>query len=264
MDQPDCLRDGALRTRDRSDDAPGDREFSGHDEEHRSGSHARGTNARVDSFRPAPGDDCGPGPDCCVEEERRGSIAHAETDDNTIALGGVRRLLDEIQAGIGRIEAREGLIDRLHTRLAKYEEDDHIRSFLEPLTRKIAPILRRVTDQHAQLERYQAKLPPHSRRRELARWARECLRGVHVDLETLLNDFGVEPFICRQDRFDRSRQQAIEHKPTPDTEQAGRVTRRIAPGYRIGDRIVIPERVAVYVHANSYHANPLHEQGVNE
>ncbi len=173
-------------------------------------------------------------------------------------------LLDEIQAGIGRIEAREGVIDRLHTRLAKYEEDDHIRSFLGPLTRKTAPILRRVTDQLAQLERYRTKLPVTPLRRELARWARECLRGVHVDLETLLSDFGVEPFTCRRGRFDRSRQEAIEHKPTPDTEQAGCVTRRIAPGYRIGDRIVIPERVAVYVHVKSDHTNQRYEQGVNE
>ena len=77
-------------------------------------------------------------------------------------------------------------------------------------------------------------------------WTHGALDGVRAELETVLSDLGIELVVVDGSRFDRSHQEAVQRIPTSDPSKAGRIAHRLAPGFRIGDRVIIPERVAVF------------------
>ena len=181
-------------------------------------------------------------------------------DDVRTQLARFGVAIGEINEGLAQLATRDDVLIRVHERLAKYEEDAWNRSFVEPLTRKLVPICRRIVDQLALLDRETAKLSPHSRRRGVFRWSFQALEAVRVELETALSDFGVDAYNHDSQRFDRSCQDAVERVPTADAAAIGVVVRRISPGFRIGDRILIPERVAVYVSGTENRTESEHKE----
>lgn len=162
--------------------------------------------------------------------------------------------LDEVGAAIrshGRtLEAlvqRDQLLTHVHERLAHLEAEAHERLFVEPLARKAAPILRRLCEHIRQLDRAVGSLPEPVREHSAYYWARQAFAAARVELEALLADFGIDVFVADGDGFDRSRQEAVERVSTSQPSRVGTIARRVAPGLRIGDRVVIAERVKVFV-----------------
>ena len=49
------------------------------------------------------------------------------------------------------------------------------------------------------------------------------------------------------DQFDRSRQEAVRRIATCDEQQNGVIAERLAPGFQLGERVIVAERVTVYV-----------------
>lgn len=163
------------------------------------------------------------------------------------AMAAVRTALDTQAEQVAELVVRDELLGRLHDRLAGYEQDERVRSFIAPLTRKIAALHRRILDQKTHLTSALRALPRELRAHTNEYWAYKALDGIRVELETILADFGVESFICEADRFDRRRQEAIRRVATDNAEQIGVIAQRLAPGFQLGDRIIVTERVAVFV-----------------
>lgn len=142
---------------------------------------------------------------------------------------------------------RDALFGQLHERLAAYEQDERSRSFLEPLARKAAPLHRRLREQAGHARRALESLPQPLREASPYYWACRSLEATRAELETLLADFGIETFIASGCAFDRRCQEAIERVAVRGSHKTGEIARRIAPGLRIDGRVVVAERVAVYV-----------------
>ncbi len=164
-------------------------------------------------------------------------------------LGEVRSVVEANSQLLGELMQRDTLLGQLHHRLAAYEQDDRLRSFVEPLTRKITSVHRRLLEQLSHTRGVVKNLPKPLRAHSAYYWAHSVLDSIRAELETILSDFGVETFICEHDRFDRSRQEAVERIPAAHAKQVGTIARRIAPGFRLEERIIIAERVAVFVEA---------------
>ena len=142
---------------------------------------------------------------------------------------------------------RDALFGQLHERLAVYEQDERSRSFLEPLARKAAPLHRRLREQAGHARSALESLPQPLREASPYYWAYRSLEATRAELETLLADFGIETFIASGSGFDRRCQEAVERVAVKGSHKTGEIARRIAPGLRIDGRIVVAERVAVYV-----------------
>ncbi len=143
--------------------------------------------------------------------------------------------------------ARDQLIGRLHDRLARYEQAEREGNFVVPLTRKIAVLHRRIMEQRSLLAGALRKVSEPLRRHSTKAWSLQALDGVRIELETILGDFGVEVFTCDRDRFDRARQTAVQRMATDDASQVGRIASRLAPGFQVGERVIVAERVSVFV-----------------
>lgn len=142
---------------------------------------------------------------------------------------------------------RDALFGRLHERLAAYEQDERSRSFLEPLARKAAPIHRRLREQAGQARSALESLPQQLRQASPYHWAYRLLEATGAELETLLADFGIETFVASGGTFDRRCQEAVERVTVKGSHKTGEIARRMAPGLRIDGRVIVAERVAVYV-----------------
>ena len=148
---------------------------------------------------------------------------------------------------LAELGQRDALLQQLHERLAAYEQDERSRNFLEPLARKAAPVHRRLKEQASEARSALESLPQALRQASHYYWAYRSLEATRAELETLLADFGIETFVAGGSAFDRRRQEAVERVTALGSNRTGGIARRIAPGLCIGARIVVAERVAVYV-----------------
>ncbi len=211
------------------------------------------------SFAEGPGlEDRAPDPN----QEEKEILDEPELDPTSQDLVGaftaecttLTKKLDELSASVAaqgqqitELVARDQLIGRLHDRLAQFEQAERDGNFTEPLTRKIAALHRRVMEQRTLLAGALRKVPEPLRRHSTKAWSLQSLDGVRIELETILGDFGVEVFTCEGDRFDRARQSAVQRMATNDTAQVGRIASRLAPGFQVGERVIVAERVSVFV-----------------
>ncbi len=166
--------------------------------------------------------------------------------------------LDELFQGvesqrqkIDQLLARDEMLQHVSRRLSAYEQNEWQRTFVEPLTRKIALIHRRLLEHLDHTKRMLKQMPRPLRQHSTFAWVQQILEGERVDLESVLSDFGVEVFSTKSDRFDRSTQEVIKRVQTNDPELVNTVARRIAPGFRTSEKVIIAERVAVYVQATN-------------
>lgn len=173
------------------------------------------------------------------------------------ALANLEQKLDELITATetqfdrtAELAARDEVLTNLHRRLAAFEQDEHVRGFVEPLVRKTAPMLRRLTELQAHARSAWQALPKDLRIHSPYYWAYKALKSLRAELETLLNDFGVEIFEASDGHFDRSCQTVIEKIPTSNQQRAGTVSHSVAPGFKVGDRVIVSQRVAVFTRSN--------------
>ena len=163
------------------------------------------------------------------------------------SLAEVKTTLASQGKTVAELGHRDALFGQLHERLAAYEQDERSRSFLEPLARKAAPLHRRLREQAGHARRALESLPQPLREASPYYWAYRSLEATRAELETLLADFGIETFKASGSGFDRRCQEAVERVAVRGSHKTGEIARRIAPGLRIDGRVVVAERVGVYV-----------------
>jgi molecular chaperone GrpE len=126
----------------------------------------------------------------------------------------------------GDADGREAVIQQLHDQLQEARAD---------LVWKILrPILVDLVRLHDDLARAQERDPGGP------------LGEFRQDLLDALERQGFTPFTVEGDRFDPRRQQAVRVVPAPAADQVGQVLARHAPGFASADRLLRPEKVAVY------------------
>lgn len=188
-------------------------------------------------------------PATSCEDEPGGS-----TEDQKSQLADLERKLDELIAvaesqssRIAELAARDEILTNLHRRMAAFEQDEQVRSFIEPLVRKAAPMHRRLVEQQSYARTALQTLPKALRNHSPYYWVYQALKSFRVELETLLGDFGVEILERDDPSFDRSCQTVIVRIPTSDDQRDGTVSHSVAPGFKIGDRVIVPQRVVIFV-----------------
>lgn len=177
-------------------------------------------------------------------EQPIGNPCHC--DQMVSELKALKGLLGE-QAVIFRdLLCRDEVLCRLQERMAHCDEKAWERQAVVPLTRRIAPLYRRVQEQIDYLRRELKNVPEPLRQYSPYAWAQQALRGVQIDLKSTLDEFGVEVFYSSNDRFDSGCQEPVERVPTEEPEKHGRIAKRLAAGFRTSERTIIAERVAVF------------------
>jgi len=73
------------------------------------------------------------------------------------------------------------------------------------------------------------------------------LASLRQDVEDILYRQGFSPFQQDGDRFDSKRQQPVSMLESATPELVGTIASRVAPGFASDDRILRPEKVAVFV-----------------
>jgi molecular chaperone GrpE (heat shock protein) len=179
--------------------------------------------------------------------ERDGNSDSEGLAQLNLAIGQSIAEISAVKDQVAELVARDELLAQLHRRLSEQSEEAFARRFTEPLTRKIANIHRRVREQLAYLKGIFEAIPKSVWDQVPQYWSHQALNGIRVDLESILSDFGVDLFVTGSERFDRSVHEAVRKIPTTDLQKVGNIAQRVAPGFRLGDRIIVSERVAVFV-----------------
>lgn len=172
--------------------------------------------------------------------------ASSHCDQIVAELKALKGLQGEQANLIRELLCRDEVLCRLQERLAQCDEKAWERQAVVPLTRRIAPLYRRVQEQIDYLRRELKNVPEPLRQYSPYAWAQQALRGVQIDLKSTLDEFGVEVFYSSNDRFDSGCQEPVERVPTEEPEKHGRIAKRLAAGFRTSERTIIAERVAVF------------------
>ncbi len=67
-----------------------------------------------------------------------------------------------------------------------------------------------------------------------------------VDMENILTDAGVKIGAFEFDRLNTIHQRIVGVVPTDDTDKDGTIAERLSDGYKLGDRVLLKEKVTVY------------------
>jgi molecular chaperone GrpE len=126
---------------------------------------------------------------------------------------------------------REKVVDRLHAELQEYKQD-----LLLNATR---PIFIDLIQLHDDVGKMAATLDSAANA--------GLFQNIQQGIEDILYRQGVEPFENPGEVFDARRQRAISTAPTDDGALARKVADRIRKGFAIGERVIRPEMVSVYV-----------------
>jgi molecular chaperone GrpE len=199
-----------------------------------------GADQNADASRPADED----APPLRVEDRRHWAREDRDQDDDGEAAPGHPTIVEEYRA---RAESAEA---RLREYIAAYKQaEGEQEAFRERLRRDVE---RRVELQFSEmvadlldglddLDLAVAHVDGVAEAAPLA----EGVRLVHARFLAVLAKQGVEPVRMDGEPFDPNVAEAIRVDPVDDPVADGRVTETLRPGYRLGERVVRPAKVAV-------------------
>lgn len=146
----------------------------------------------------------------------------------------------DAEAVAERLAALAAEQDRLLRLLAEREnqvkrmERDQERERLRLQGELVGALLPLLDDLERALAQVDAESPAHA----------EGLRLIAQRLAGLLADFGLEPIAALGERFDPRFHEALIQLPATDAEK-GTVIQELQRGYRLGERVIRPAKVAV-------------------
>ena len=135
---------------------------------------------------------------------------------------------------------KEKLIDSLHQELQSYKNDlikKHVQSMAVDII-KIIDDIRKLS------EHYQSMNAEDVEPNKLL----DLLERIPGDLEDIFLYQGVKPFTCSGNEFDAARQRVLKRVVTSDMSLDNKVAKSLKPGYEMGDRVIRPEIVSVYLY----------------
>jgi molecular chaperone GrpE len=179
----------------------------------------------------------------------------ADNRDEELDFDEVTDLSDDVEAAdIERASA--GKQKQLRDKLKRCEEEK--RQTLEDLQRVKADFLNgkrrleeqlsrdreRITEKHVEellplADSFEAAMSHKDWQQAEASW-QKGIEGIYAQLQSILRAYGVEAIDDAGSRFDPLRHEAVSHEGEGDT-----VVKVLQRGYRIGERVIRPARVAV-------------------
>lgn len=155
----------------------------------------------------------------------------------------------EVNGEIKRIKTEQRVLTEMHDRCRELGEQHYQREVLGPLFHCAIGIADRCRQQvntlRGLLSKHTAK--DNKTAMQAIRYLLDARQADHIEIESLLANYGVEPFENPDDKFDSSIQKCISRTETKDGSLAGNVSQRLLPGYRREERIIRQEYVSVYV-----------------
>ncbi|MBM4117273.1 nucleotide exchange factor GrpE [bacterium] len=172
--------------------------------------------------------------------ERRDAAGAPETPAEPAPEAAVAAPAVEVLALTERLAALSGEQDRLLRLLAEREnqvkrmERDQERERLRLQGELVGALLPLADDLERALGLLEAEAAAHA----------EGLRLIAQRLEALLAAFGLEPIAALGERFDPRLHEALVQLPATEAEK-GTVIQELQRGYRLGERVIRPAKVAV-------------------
>lgn len=197
----------------------------------------------------------GPGTETAEAEEAASGAPGSETAPRA-SDGGTEPRTDDGEAAAAREEER--LSEEIREELQELEElrDRHVRlaaefdnyrkrtrrELVEQRERAQADLIRDLLEVLDDLDRVADTAPESTSAGAL----QEGVEMVSRKFRKILEDVGLARIDAEDQRFDPNVHEALTSIPTEDPELDGRVADVVIPGYRVGERLLRPARVAVY------------------
>lgn len=158
------------------------------------------------------------------------------------------KLMDLVEAVRDR-QGEEEVSRKMQQSYQALLERFHERELLQPLFLQLISIADRCREKIGKMEGYLSShtAAKDSEKYELVRYLAKARRADLVEIENILANFGVSPFEHPAESFDPSVQSCVARSLAAQPERAGKIARRLRPGYRRNAQVIRPECVAVYV-----------------
>jgi len=156
--------------------------------------------------------------------------------------------ITEIAGDIGRLKTDDKVLTDMSVQCRELREQHYERNVLIPVflaligiadrCRQTAERLRGLLEKHAD--------SPTPSVLQAMRHILEARNADRIDVENLLADYGVEPFVHAGDAFDPTVQKCIRREPCENNAFDGHIAEGLLPGYRRFDKVIRQEYVSVY------------------
>lgn len=154
-----------------------------------------------------------------------------------------------IRTEMQRIKTDDRVLTEMQDRCRELNERHYEREVLGPFLLTAIGIADRCRQQ---ITRLQKMLQKHNGARNQAallaiRQILDARAADRIEIESVLANYGVEPFEQLSEKFDPATQKCVSRIECRDSSLHGQVSQRLLPGYRRQDRVIRQEYVSVYV-----------------
>ena len=133
---------------------------------------------------------------------------------------------------------KELFIKQMHAELQEYKQD--------VVGQKLKPLLASVIQLHTETSRTYERLTRKQADEIPANRLLSVVEGIQDDVEILLAQHGIEPFVEPGDYIKPTHQKAVQTWKVEDVSLFGKIVARHGPGFRMGDTVLRKEPVEVY------------------
>ena len=155
----------------------------------------------------------------------------------------------EVNAEIKQTKIEQRVLTEMHDRCRDLGEQYYQREVLGPLFRCVIGIADRCRQQADTLKGLLKKHVARDNKTAMQaiQYLLDARQADYIEIESLLANYGVEPFENPDIKFDPTTQKCISRIETPEVDLVEKVSQRLLPGYRRDKKIIRKEYVKVYV-----------------
>ncbi len=170
------------------------------------------------------------------------------------AIQGIESCRAEIQdihaqiKGLQTGEQTQQALNELSLRCQAYSEQSHEREVIQPICRRLIGVIDRISDKERRFAAVLENLGKgNTARLKLLRSLQKDRHADRIEMESVLADFGVEPFEDIHRTFNAATQHCVASVPSGDSAQNNQIAQRVRPGYQRHSKVIRREYVTVFV-----------------
>lgn len=157
----------------------------------------------------------------------------------------------KIEEEISRLKTDDAILTALHQTNRELSEEFYEREIIVPLLHSLIGITDRIYQQIQEQKRLRIFYRKCRKlfKVEAAAHIIEQREADLVEIESTLENYGVERFLTIDEVFDPRFHKAVQRIESQKMELKGIIERRVLPGYKRNGKVIRQERVTVYVEA---------------